>query len=123
MDKILIRGLRVFAYHGVNNEEKESGQPFELDITITADLSKACETDCIHDTVSYSEVIRLATEVMRSRKNNLIECAAALVADAILDSFPVKSVTVLLKKPKAPIKSAVFGYVGVEITRTRDERL
>ena len=34
MDKIMIRGLRVFAYHGVNPEEKEKGQPFELDITL-----------------------------------------------------------------------------------------
>jgi dihydroneopterin aldolase len=119
MDKILIRGLRVFAYHGVNSEEKESGQPFELDITITADLSKACETDCISDTISYSKVAKLAVEVMLLQKN---ERAAALVADAILNSFTVKSVTVLLKKPEAPIKSAVFDYVGVEITRTRDER-
>lgn len=122
MDKILIRGLRVFAYHGVNSEEKESGQPFELDITITADLSKACETDCISDTISYSKVAKLVVEVMLLQKNNLIERAAALVADAILNSFTVKSVTVLLKKPEAPIKSAVFDYVGVEITRTRDER-
>lgn len=25
MDKILIRGLRIFAFHGVNPEEKEDG--------------------------------------------------------------------------------------------------
>lgn len=40
MDKIMIRGLRVFAYHGVNPEEKEKGQPFELDITLEADLRR-----------------------------------------------------------------------------------
>ena len=28
MDKILINGLRIFAYHGVNPEEKENGQNF-----------------------------------------------------------------------------------------------
>lgn len=121
MDRILIRGLRVFAYHGVNPEEKENGQNFELDITINADLTKPCKTDCIDDTVSYAKVAKLAAKVMRSEKNDLIERAAQRVADEILKNFPVSSVTVLLKKPEAPIKDVEFGYVGVEITRTRDE--
>ena len=33
LDQIQIRGLRVYAYHGVKESEKEKGQPFELDIT------------------------------------------------------------------------------------------
>ena len=66
MDKILIRGLR-FCLRS-QQREKESGQPFELDITITADLSKACETDCISDTISYSKVAKLAVEVMLLQK-------------------------------------------------------
>ena len=34
MDKIFINGLQLFAYHGVNPEEKEDGQMFSLDITV-----------------------------------------------------------------------------------------
>lgn len=122
MDKIIIKGLRVFAYHGVNREEKEDGQYFELDIIMNADVSKACKTDCLDHTISYSKVAKLAVKVMQSEKNDLIERAAERVADAILDNYPVQSVTVLLKKPEAPIKSVVFDYVGVEITRTRNEK-
>ncbi|HHV50705.1 MAG TPA: dihydroneopterin aldolase [Clostridiales bacterium] len=121
MDRILIKGLRVFAYHGVNPEEKENGQNFELDITLNVDLAKPCKTDCIDDTVSYAKVAKLAAKAMRSEKNDLIERAAQRVADEILQNFPVSSVTVLLKKPEAPIKDVDFGYVGVEITRARDE--
>ena len=36
MDQIEIRGLKVFAYHGVNPEEKRDGQNFILDITVRA---------------------------------------------------------------------------------------
>jgi len=43
MDEIYIKGLKIFAYHGVNPEETENGQEFELDITMFADLSKARE--------------------------------------------------------------------------------
>ena len=32
MDKILIKVLKIFAYHGVNPEEKENGQDFIFDI-------------------------------------------------------------------------------------------
>ena len=32
MDEIYIKGLKIFAYHGVNPEETENGQEFELDI-------------------------------------------------------------------------------------------
>ena len=33
MDKIIVNGLKLYAYHGVNPEEKEDGQLFILDIT------------------------------------------------------------------------------------------
>ena len=50
----------------------------------------------------------------------LIERAASRVAEAILEEFPVEAVTVLLKKPRAPI-AADFAYVAVEITRRRED--
>ncbi len=119
MDKIVIKGLRVFAYHGVNPEEKENGQTFELDITLHTDLSRAGMTDDLNDTINYASVAKLASAVMLQEKNDLIERAAARVADAILENYPTEAVTVLLKKPEAPMK-ADFDFVGVEITRTRE---
>ena len=95
METIRIKGLEIFAYHGVNPEEKENGQKFILDIAMQADISRAAQTD------------------------DLIERAAQVVCDAILENYPkVQSVTVELKKPEAPI-NAVFDYVSVEMTRSR----
>jgi dihydroneopterin aldolase len=119
VDKIVIKGLRVFAYHGVNPEEKENGQTFELDITLHTDLSRAGMTDDLNDTINYASVAKLASAVMLQEKNDLIERAAARVADAILENYPTEAVTVLLKKPETPMK-ADFDFVGVEITRTRE---
>ena len=42
MDKIIIKGLRLFAYHGVNPEEKEQGQDFVLDIAVSVNMNMAC---------------------------------------------------------------------------------
>ena len=58
MDKILIRGLRIFAFHGVNPEEKEDGQLFIIDLTAALDLREPCETDRLETTVSYAKIIK-----------------------------------------------------------------
>ena len=120
MDKIVIKGLRIFAYHGVNPEEKEKGQPFVLDITLYKDLSLPGATDDLNDTVNYSHVAKTATRVMLAQKDDLIERAASRVAEAVLAEFPVREVTVRLKKPRAPI-AGDFEYVAVEITRRAPE--
>ena len=122
MDKIHIRGLRVFAYHGVNAEEKEKGQPFELDVTLAADLSRAGQSDDLSDTVNYAKAAKLIVRVRQTGKEDVIARAATRVAEAILTEFSaVREVTVLLKKPRAPI-AADFDYVAVEINRCRGEQ-
>lgn len=120
MDHILIKGLRVYAYHGVKASEKEKGQPFELDITLGVDTRKAGASDDLAETVNYSKVSKRVLAVMLSEKNDLLERVAARVAETLLKEFPIAEVTVRLKKPRAPI-AADFEYVAVEITRRLED--
>lgn len=120
MDKIIIKDLNIYAYHGVHEEEKLTGQNFVLDITVWLDLSSPCESDKVEDTVSYSEIIRKVTESFTASKYDLIEKAAQVTADTVFGEFPaVTECEILIKKPDAPIK-ADFSYVGVEIRRKRN---
>ena len=119
MDKILIRNLKIFAYHGVNPEEKENGQNFVLDIDAFVDISVPCVTDNVEDTVSYAKIIKETVKIFTCQKDDLLERAAQRVADGLFASFDkIQSLRILLKKPEAPIK-ADFEYVGVEIHRER----
>lgn len=119
MDRIIVKGLRLFAYHGVNEEEKQNGQDFVIDLTAELDLSNPCETDSLDDTVSYAKIIKTVRRVFTAEKYDLIEKCAGVIADAVLAEYPeLTAVTVKVMKPDAPI-SADFGYVAVEITRTR----
>ena len=121
MDKIQIRGLNVFAWHGVGLEEKQEGQPFILDVDMECNLKKAGETDSLGDTVNYAAVIEEITRVMREKSYDLIERAASRVAETILKMDErIIRVRVLLKKPEAPIQ-AQFDYVAVEGTRERKD--
>lgn len=117
MDEIYIKGLKIFAYHGVNPEETENGQEFELDITMYADLSAARKSDDLEDTINYAKARKVVTAAMCDRPYKLIERAAEEVADRLLAGFPkLRQVDVLLKKPNAPM-SCVFEYVAVKITK------
>ena len=119
MYKILIRDLKIFAFHGVNEEEKINGQNFVFDIDLYVNMTKACYSDNVEDTVSYAKVIKTVTRVFTAKKYDLLEKAAQITADAILDEYSdVSKVTVTLKKPEAPMK-ADFSYVGVQIERER----
>ena len=119
LDKISIKGLKLFAYHGVNPEEMENGQNFIFDVDYYVNVTKACASDNVDDTVSYAKVVKTIRRVFTAEKYDLIERAAQVVSDAILDEYPdIFKVEITLKKPEAPIK-ADFDYVGVTITRER----
>lgn len=121
MDKILIRNLKVFAYHGVNPEEKVHGQTFILDIDAFVDISVPCKTDRVDDTVSYADIIEETIRIFTARKDDLVERAAERVSEGLFEKFErIRSLRILLKKPDAPI-DADFEYVGVEIQRNRKD--
>lgn len=120
MDQIIIKGLRLFAYHGVNPEEKEQGQNFVFDISLSVNMNRACSSDQVEDTVSYAKVVKTVRRVFTAEKYNLIEKCADVVAKAVLEEYPaVFSVDLTLKKPQAPV-SADFEYMAVHIVRNRN---
>ncbi len=121
MDKILIRNLKIYAYHGVLDEEKANGQYFIFDIDASVDISLPCVTDNVEDTVNYALMVERVTEIFTSQKDDLVERAAQRVADGLFAQFEkISALRILLKKPSAPI-DADFDWVGVEINRKRED--
>ena len=119
MDKIIVKDLKLFCYHGVNPEEKEEGQNFVFDIEAFLDLGLPCKTDNVDDTVSYAKIIKTVRRVAQSEKNYLLEYVSQRVVDALFEEFPmIEKINLTLKKPEAPIK-ADFDYVAVQIERVR----
>lgn len=119
MDKVIVKDLELFCYHGVNPEEKVDGQVFVFDIEAGVNLSKPCESDNVDDTVSYAKIIKTVRRVAQSEKNNLIERVAQRVVDELFKEFEkIETLKIALKKPQAPIK-ADFNYVAVEFERSR----
>jgi dihydroneopterin aldolase len=113
---IEIRGLRVFAHHGVFEHERRDGQEFVLDITLRAASDAAGHTDELADAVDYGAVCERSVELVQGGPYDLIERVAEIVAAALLAEFPVETVTVRVAKPDAPIPHP-FDHVAVTVVR------
>jgi len=118
VDTIRLRGLRVFAHHGVLAEEQSAGQEFAIDVTIHADLATAASTDDLADTIDYGTLAAAIHDRVSSERWNLIERVAGRVADLVLEDERVASVEVRVHKPAAPI-SVPFDDVVIEMRRSR----
>jgi dihydroneopterin aldolase len=103
--KIQIKGLRVYGYHGVMEHEREEGQYFIIDATITVDAERASATDDIANTVSYAEIASLISENVRNNPVNLLETLTQRLADEVLFAASpwAKKVKITVSKPDAPI--------------------
>ena len=119
MDKIRIEQIKVFAHHGVLDEEKKNGQDFFITIEMELNLKYAGVSDRLEKTVNYADVTLLAKETFTETIYNTIEAAAEAVVEAILSNYDiVRTVTVKVSKPHAPI-DAEFSDVNVTITRSK----
>ena len=54
--RILIEDLKIYAYHGVLQEEKTIGTYYLVNAEIHADLWKAAQSDRLEDTINYAEI-------------------------------------------------------------------
>ena len=121
-DKVFLEGLRFYAFHGVNPEEKALGQRFVVDLSVWTDLRGAGESDDLERTVSYSALYKRVRAVVEGPPRDLIEAVAEEIARVILAEFAaVRRVAVTLRKPEAPIKGAMLDAAGVRIVRVRPE--
>lgn len=119
MDKIIIKDLEIFAYHGVLDFEKKNGQPFLVTVELSVDLRNAGITDALDETVNYALVCEDISKVMTEEKYDLIESAAESIASTILLKYDkVKSIHVTISKPQAPIEMT-FDTVCVDIVRKK----
>lgn len=118
MDQIIIKGLEVFAWHGVYKEEQEKGQKFVVNATLHIDTAKAGRTDELSDSVDYGKVCLMINDFMTKHRMNLLEAVANRLARKLLMSYPeIEAVTLEIEKPQAPIPLE-FENVSVKIHRS-----
>ena len=117
-DEIRIRGLRVYAHHGVFPEETRLGQTFVVNATLFMSTRKGGLADILEQTISYADVCQFLTEYLQQNTWKLLEAAVEHTCREMLLRFPLlREVELELEKPSAPIPLP-FDTVSVCIRRS-----
>ena len=110
MNKIILAGLEVVAYHGCNPEEKIAPQRFVFTAEIFYDFSEAAKFDDLAKTISYSDVKKTLKSFCENNCFDLIETLATRSAELLLKKYPAKKVILTVKKPDAPMSGMRYYY-------------
>ncbi len=114
MITIHLHKLEFFAHHGLYDEEKKSGNKFEINIDICIDAENKIAT--LDDTVNYVAIYEIVSKRML-QATELLETLAQDLADEIYQyDKKIKSIKININKLSPPINN-FKGIVAVSFTK------
>ena len=118
-DRIILRDLGFYGYHGLFAEEEKLGQRFFVDLECGVDLTAPGETDAIGHTVSYADIYDVVKATFEGQHTKLIEALGHNIVTALFDRFAdINWIIIRIRKPEAPI-AMVRGEAAIELHRRR----
>lgn len=112
--RIFLDKVRLYAFHGVAEQERQVGGWFTVSVSVEYDYGKAMATDSVDDTVSYADLLEVVKREM-AQPSRLLEHVAGRIAQAIVDVFPaVETVWISVTKENPPMGANCEG-AGVEL--------
>lgn len=114
INKIAVKGIRVYAYHGCLTEETSVGGEFLVDVEITCSFKDAAEKDDLSLTVDYVEINQIVIQEM-AKSAKLIETIGYNMLNRIKKiNATITSVFIEIKKINPPINGDV-SYVSISV--------
>lgn len=87
MGIIVINGLKIFARHGVCEQERRVGNDFEVTLRLDVPASDAAmATDCLSDTINYAEAVDIIKDEM-SMPSRLLEHVAGRIRQRLEQTY------------------------------------
>ena len=117
-DRIVLTNLRFEARHGVHAWERETAQPFEVDVELWLDLRPAGGADDLSLTIDYGLAYQVVAAIVDGPSVDLLETLAERIARDLLAAFVVDAVVVRIRKPAVRL-AGPLDHAAVEIRRER----
>lgn len=115
-DRIVVRGLRLWAHVGVLEHERLLGQWFELDFSLAHDLQAAAAADDLGRTLDYSLAISALQQQARTLQCLTLEHWSERILDLLHQLYGPVAIELELRKCHAPVP----GFSGsVAVRRSR----
>ena len=107
MQKIIVEGIKVYAYHGCLLEEAKIGANYIVDVAMEIDFSEAALTDDLNKTIDYVVVYNIVKAQMAIRAK-LIEHVGQRIVNALKKEFStIKNIEVKVSKLNPPMNGNV----------------
>lgn len=102
-----INNMRIRAFHGVMEQERISGNLFEVTVHLRYSMDNAMATDNVTSALNYAEVVDIVKNVMK-QPSNLLEHVVSRLRVALIQRFPViQGGTIRVAKLTPPISCEV----------------
>lgn len=112
---IHLKGLKLYAFHGVLPQENKVGAEYTIDLRLKTDFTQAAENDRLEGTINYAHVFEVVKAEMQI-PSLLLEHAACRIARQLFKNFAgLTEITICLYKQNPPM-GAQCEQVGVEAT-------
>jgi dihydroneopterin aldolase len=115
-DRILVRGLRLWAHVGVLERERLLGQWFELDFSLNWDLAAAGAGDALEHSLDYSQAITALQRLAGDLRCLTLEHFSERILDRLELLYGPVPTRLELRKCHAPVPG-FDGVVGVQRSR------
>ena len=117
--RILIEDLKIFAKHGILQEENVVGTYYLVNLEIEANIWKAFQTDALEDTINYAKINEIIHQEM-AISSKLLEHVIGRIFSKLEQNFPqIKAMKIKLTKVNPPMKGEMKG-VSIEMEKRMD---
>ena len=115
-DRIVVRGLRLWAHVGVLEQERLLGQWFELDLSLVFNLEPAAASDNLELSLDYSRAITALQRLSADLICQTLEHFAERILDCLEHLYGAVPMQLELRKCRAPVPG-FDGTVAVQRCR------
>jgi len=111
MNTISIIDLEITCIIGILPNERVKEQTLLLNINLDIDIGESTFTDDINETIDYTIIAEMATQLAITKKYNLIESFCKDLNNLFLETFQaIQQTRITVKKPNALPKAKYAGY-------------
>lgn len=117
MDKLLIRDLRLYGYHGVYEKENQEGQPFLLQVELGVE-ERQTRSEELASTVNYAACHELVEKRFKTTYMLLENLALDMMEDLFRYDERILEVSIQIEKIRPPVPGDLAA-LGVKLCRKR----
>lgn len=119
MITLTVDNIKVDAFIGFHEEEKEKANTFSITLSVEIDSPLALQTDRVEDTLDYAQVYNLVLEQM-AIPCNLVEKKAYDIISLLFQRFAIIQKVTLHIKKYHPCAMHSCDCAGVEMSLIRE---